>query len=350
MNQKNRLIVFHPPSPDDASMFDAPLDISGSAPWVYVRNRFHAEGIELRTSYRTNDQELAGAEAVVFLNLPHELTGWVNRFKDRIAPLRGRRRANGGLFWKRCLDAGVTDRIALILFEPPVVQPETYNMAEHRRFTKVFTWSPHWQGKGPRYAPVVAPQQIVTRTPEEIAFEQRKLLCNFSGYKHSRHPQELYSAREHTIRYMEASHPDEFEHFGPGWSGEQWPSWRGTVPDKFTVYPRFRFGLCYENMRDEPGYITEKIIDCMAAGTVPVYWGCPEIAELVPVEAFVDKRQFKDDAEMVAYLRVMPAQQWQQMRKAGLEYVSSKIFSDSLGANALFNCLKRALDPAMLHA
>jgi hypothetical protein len=339
---KKRLIVFHPPSPDDASMFDAPLDVNGTAPWVYVRNRFAEMDIEVKTSYRISDVELAQAEKVVLLNLPGELAGWVNRLRDRLGFLRGRQRAPGGLFWNRCRAANVMDRLAVILFEPPVVQPETYVAAVHRSFSTVFTWSRQWLGKGGKYAPIVAPQQIVTRIPVDIAFDQRKLLCNFSGHKHSSHPQELYSARERTIGYMEAHHLDQFEHFGPGWS-EQWPSWKGMVPDKFEVYPRFRFGLCYENMRDEPGYITEKIIDCLAAGTVPVYWGCPEIAEQVPEGAYVDKRQFDDEASMVAYLQAMPAEQWQRMRAIGMEYVRSDRFSQMLGAPALFGCLERGL-------
>jgi hypothetical protein len=38
----------------------------------------------------------------------------------------------------------------------------------------------------------------------------------------------------------------------------------------------FRFSVVIENSR-EAGYFTEKLIDCLLCGTVPIYWGDPEI-------------------------------------------------------------------------
>jgi len=41
-----------------------------------------------------------------------------------------------------------------------------------------------------------------------------------------------------------------------------------------------------------PGWLTEKILDAMFAGSVPVYQGDPEVTEMVPANAFIDKREF----------------------------------------------------------
>jgi hypothetical protein len=38
----------------------------------------------------------------------------------------------------------------------------------------------------------------------------------------------------------------------------------------------YRFSLAIENCRSDY-YFTEKLIDCFATGTVPIYWGCPGI-------------------------------------------------------------------------
>jgi hypothetical protein len=51
-------------------------------------------------------------------------------------------------------------------------------------------------------------------------------------------------------------------------------------------------------MRDEPGWITEKIFDCMRADCVPVYWGASNVLDYVDPEAFVDRRRFASNSEL----------------------------------------------------
>jgi hypothetical protein len=36
-----------------------------------------------------------------------------------------------------------------------------------------------------------------------------------------------------------------------------------------------------------PHYWTEKIADCFLAGTVPIYWGCPNIGDYFPSDAMI---------------------------------------------------------------
>ena len=52
-------------------------------------------------------------------------------------------------------------------------------------------------------------------------------------------------------------------------------------------YERFRFALVFEN-RSYPGYTTEKLVDAMMAGCIPIYWGNPEIARDFNPRSFVD--------------------------------------------------------------
>lgn len=40
----------------------------------------------------------------------------------------------------------------------------------------------------------------------------------------------------------------------------------------------FLFSVVIENDR-APNYFTEKLIDCFALGTIPIYWGCPNIGD-----------------------------------------------------------------------
>lgn len=44
------------------------------------------------------------------------------------------------------------------------------------------------------------------------------------------------------------------------------------VPEKVDSLKDYRFSVIIENSKEE-GYVTEKLIDCLLTGTVPIYWG-----------------------------------------------------------------------------
>lgn len=48
----------------------------------------------------------------------------------------------------------------------------------------------------------------------------------------------------------------------------------------------YRYALCIENAR-ERNYYTEKIVDAWLSWAVPLYWGCPNLADYYPREAFI---------------------------------------------------------------
>jgi hypothetical protein len=172
---------------------------------------------------------------------------------------------------------------------------------------------------------------LPTEHPEvsNPSFDERKLLVNVSGNKFSSHPRDLYSARRATIRHFERAFPDQFDLFGVGWDkdpADPYPSYRGLVENKWDVYPRYRFGLSYENMRDEPGWITEKIFDCLRAGCVPVYWGAPNIGDYVDPAAFIDRTRFASEAELASFLFSITEPEYRRLRAAGRDYLESERF------------------------
>lgn len=69
------------------------------------------------------------------------------------------------------------------------------------------------------------------------------------------------------------------------------------VKDKIEYLNNFKFTIAFENSSNE-GYVTEKISDAFCAGTIPIYWGDPLVAEEFNPEAFIFVNDFKslDDA------------------------------------------------------
>lgn len=322
------LLVVHPPCSADAGMFDARAEDPGHAPWIKLRNSLNEFGYEIQTTYRARDR-LAEADWVLFMNMPLELKPRSNGLKPWLKRLISRSDSPAEGIYQRCKEVDCEDRLALFLWEPEVVMSENFDPRLHRHFARVFTWQEDLIASGGRYRSIAYPQAAVVTKPIETPFLQRKLLTNFSGNKHSTHPLELYSARVEVIRYMEATQPDAFDHYGPGW-GAEFPLWKGMVPSKHDIYPAYRFGLCYENMQSVAGYVTEKIFDCIRAGTVPIYWGAPNIEQYVDKEVFIDRTAFSSTAHMVEHLNSMNESTWLDMRAAGQRYLESERFAKFL--------------------
>jgi hypothetical protein len=85
---------------------------------------------------------------------------------------------------------------------------------------------------------------------------------------------------------------------------------------------KYKFNICFENM-SYPGYVTEKIIDAILAGTIPVYWGAPDISDYVPEDVFIDASRFSDFEEMVNHLLNMDEQCAERMLQKGREFLVS---------------------------
>ncbi len=67
---------------------------------------------------------------------------------------------------------------------------------------------------------------------------------------------------------------------------------------KRELYSRYRFTISFENER-EPLYITSKIFTPLTVGSIPIYWGAPEITELFNPRCFVNCHDF-DSLEAVS--------------------------------------------------
>lgn len=245
--------------------------------------------------------------------------------------------------------AGMRDKMVLFLFEPPSVCPENYDLTLHEDFSIIFTWDPTFVD-GKKYFKIFLPSPIDFPKVKSIPFSQKKLMVNISSYKFSSHPRELYSEVRRTIRFFEEHYPDEFDLYGLLWNmnlnqhlmywrtkfqlrREYYPSCRGVAENKWDIYPKYKFALCYENIIDQAGYVTLKIFDCLRSDCVPVYLGAPDIADYVDKEAFIDRRDFKTLEDMGRYLRCVDEKEYQKYIDAGKAYQESQRFRLFLSEN-----------------
>lgn len=248
-----------------------------------------------------------------------------------------------------------------IIMEPPVTAPGLYRAlpeltaafdrvyvhntagdgyslkgVEQSRLRKFYWPQPHKHALEPHWS-------NPTRQNRVVVINGNHLPRSFGG--------ELYSKR---IEAMASLAEDGLvDLFGRGWEKwwspkSMWPAYwknrktllsiyRGSCRSKIETLSQYRFCLCFENMAMQ-GYVTEKIFDCLYAGTIPLYLGAKNIESLIPPEAYVDCRRFGTWGEMRDAAMRMPAQEIQAMRDAGRAFLESKSGADYF--DSLINILQ----------
>lgn len=216
----------------------------------------------------------------------------------------------------------------LLMLETSQVYPGNGILENLARYRKVFTWDDTLVD-GKHFIKVNFPNPICI--PPVDGFGKRDLFCCLISSNRSLNISDdriLYPERVKVIRWFEKNVPQDFYLYGmdwdipiipPGlrgkllrrfWKGlsrfikiNHFPSFRGRVERKCNVLQRSRFSICYENIRDMPGYITEKIFDSFFSGCVPVYWGASNITDYVPADCFIDRRLFADTEDIYKHLK-----------------------------------------------
>jgi len=88
------------------------------------------------------------------------------------------------------------------------------------------------------------------------------------------------------------------------------------VADKLPFIQDYRFTLAFESA-SYPGYVSEKLVEPMFVHSIPIYWGCPRIAEDFNPESFVvaTGRRLEDVVEEVAALDRNPTAYLAKLRQ-----------------------------------
>ena len=78
--------------------------------------------------------------------------------------------------------------------------------------------------------------------------------------------------------------------------------YKGEVNDKIKLLSSYKYCLCFENLTNIKGYLTEKIFDCFKARCVPIYWGTTNIERYIPRDCYIDYREFGDYQKLFDFL------------------------------------------------
>jgi hypothetical protein len=176
-----------------------------------------------------------------------------------------------------------------------------------------------------------------------LPFESKKLLVSITSGKFQTFEGSLYTERIRAIKHFQRACPDQFDMFGTGWqhhglgalfsTHRLFPSYKGPVESKHRTMRQYRFAICYENTSNLAGYVSEKIMDPLRCGCVPIYLGAPDIARHIPRDCFIDRRKFSSYSEMEAFISNMDAEAYETYMQAIRSYLASSRYTRYLPKN-----------------
>jgi len=237
----------------------------------------------------------------------------------------------------------------LICNESSLIIPFNYWKILHAFFIKVYTWhEPLIDHK--KYFKIFLPKSSIGAKTKPKEFREKEFLVLINKNTLPFFPfqllkyfgKELYSERIKSMEFFEHAIPDKFFIYGRGWNKpkkynltekifgfKKYSNYKGEVDDKIELLSKFKYCLCFENLTDVNGNITEKVFDCLKAKCIPIYWGASDIEKYIPKNCFIDFRDFKDYQKLLDYLNSISEDEYNSYIK-NIEYlVSDKEFIET---------------------
>jgi hypothetical protein len=310
--------------------------------WIYLRSWFAERGIKVHTADCYFRGEVRSSRYVFISFGQAKRCRWISQRPEFISS-------------------------AFFAMESPIVEPKQYYTQLHvlqKYFRRIFTFTgidafkPFLRGSVESEI-FHLPYMYSCHNSQLWSRRDRKFLVMIN---HNKLPavrwKELYTERMRAVQYFAATR--EIDLYGLGWDGpsfqlgqlkvpgtiqrlkravqKQWQRmrpvpvleaarhvYRGSVPSKLDTLAQYNFALCFENVTMN-GWITEKIFDCLVTGTIPIYWGAPDITNYVPASCFIDMRQFSGYPELRSHLTSLREEDIQRYRESGRQYLASDQF------------------------
>lgn len=234
-----------------------------------------------------------------------------------------------------------TKSIAL-LREAEMISPRNYDIKRHKTFDKLLTWKENIVDEKKYFYLPSAKVKLEKRTDQKNLFH-RKHLCLINRNLKSNYEGELYSLRRQIVYWYERNNPRNFDLFGYNWDkycfnflgknihinsifSKKLSVYRGISKNKFITLSNYKFSFCFENTNKSEYYLSEKIFDSFLSGTIPIYYGAPNVKKMIPAECFIDFRNFNSLKDLEIYIMNMQEGEY-------LNYV--KNFNSFLNSNKI---------------
>ena len=328
----------------------------------YLKRDFKSAGY---TSEPLKSQKLKNVYAILFFDLHsvYPIYGSIyKKFKFLIFNKLRSDTSSRNIFHEE-KKLGIRIKKFLIAFEPRIICPDNFNSKYASLFDKTFSWSKDCCGGNSKNKIIKLP--IPEQEYKEIKFEnfsRKKTLVTISSNKGSYEKKSLCKMKYDIYEELSKYFRNQFDLYGYMWD-QSFISWflkfirgtkskyflikpkyfKGTVRNKESILKNYKFCLVIENMSDY-SFITEKIFHAINAGCVPVYYGAPNISQIIPKQCFINMRDFESWRKLFDYLTDFTIQDYQEFLLNRKKFLNSKEykkftsqeFSNDIISNVLY--------------
>jgi len=251
--------------------------------------------------------------------------------------------------------------VVMVITEPFNIRPQFYNIKELKKYSGVITWNDKFYNK---YKDILnirlyrggQPIYQVCKLETPTKFEDKiNGICAIGKFKNRKATGDITHKRYDVMKEIEKTRKLITHYYGwKEWGGSNYKGHIGNRNvvnghiigngyhcslDKIETLSKYKFNLCFENCYHEFwswGYITEKIICCFEARTIPIYLGCYNVNELLPNDIFIDFRNFKNCKDLVEFLVSISKKEYNDMVNKAYNFKLKTEINDIDNLIALF--------------
>jgi hypothetical protein len=197
-------------------------------------------------------------------------------------------------------------------------------------FDRIMVWNDNLASQGIPFIKANIGEAIITvGSIPLVSFIAKKFMGAITSSKLIKHKNGIHQERFNVFDFFSRK-PEGMDLYGVGWGETAYSfvetSYRGVCDTKKEVLQNYKFSICFENAKNYPGLITEKIFDCFAAGTVPIYYGPPNVADYIPEGCFINFERFSNYEELYQFLIAMRDEEYQAYLDATKVFIKSKAY------------------------
>jgi len=251
----------------------------------------------------------------------------------------------------------------VLLREADMISKRNYDIKRHKEFDYILTWKRKLVDNK-KYFYIPSAKVDIQKKVDVKNYNDRKLCTLINSNLSSSFKGELYSKRLEIIKWFEKNHLKEFDLWGYGWNEYRFKilnrivfktklfapkrlSYKGMAKDKLETMSKYKFSICFENTCLIDDYISEKIFDSFLAGSVPIYFGAPNIQEHIPKGCFIDFREFKRYEELYDYIKKLDEKSYMRYIVNINSYLLSEQFENFFVTSwkeSILNLVKRIVN------
>jgi alpha(1,3/1,4) fucosyltransferase len=274
-------------------------------PFIQLKNAFSVNGININTIDKYKNENI---DIIIAYNIPGNLK-----------------------IILQCIRKNPSVGVIYIQTEPELIcRLHNSKILASLPFDAVFTWNDnairvHQHFKKLNIIhPTIDPFKI-----PKVDFNNKKFCCMVAGNKMVNYINELYSERLNAIHFL-SEITEGFDLFGVGWESSKDTAvakvYRGKIANKTETMCAYKYAICFENVKDEQGLITEKLFDSFAAGAVPIYYGASNVGDYIPKDCYIHYRNFGTYEKLYKYLRQIDEKEYRKYLTSASEFIYSPAY------------------------